>query len=109
MKIVDLTPRADCPPGLHPINLLIDATLSTKAGVTVAEIRERLKVLELLEQARDTGAKSLQLEDFAHATLASVVSTCPWGLVNPFVVFGCDAVLEAKSPPAGSVSDPEAS
>lgn len=96
MKILDLTPAEGCPEGLIPAILLRQACAGTADGLTLAEVRERMKVLDALEAMEKAGDQVLELEDFVHATACAAVNKSKWVAANKWILLGCDAVLNAK-------------
>lgn len=96
MKIVDLTPAEGCPEGLRPVALLRQACAGTPDGLSIGEVRERMKVLDALDAMEAAGGTVLELEDFHHATAQAAVNRSKWVAANKWILDGCDRVLEAK-------------
>jgi hypothetical protein len=68
---------------------------SPQKPLTVAEIRARVKVLDVLERL-EPDADSMVLEDADHQTLKNAIESFPWQQAGRDILEIIDDVLEAK-------------
>lgn len=104
MKIIPLKTKMVDVPGLPPQELsfteLMQAVMTAPAGqgVTMAEIVERMPVVNAIKAAVDEKATSLILEDAQWNTLNRLISNFQhWRLVDQFIVDLGDAVKNAET------------
>lgn len=94
MKKIDLTPLPDTPEGLHPRDLLRTVlTMASADGLTVDDIRRRLRILDLLDGHENT----VLIEDADHATFCQAIRAFKWARAERGILHACDAVLEAAT------------
>ena len=70
---------------------------SQQGGVSIDEMRKRVRVLDAIENNKDPVA--LLLEDADHATLAEALKVVPWSVSTKELLMIIDAALNAGAPP----------
>ncbi len=62
-------------------------------GITVTEMRNRLRIIEIIEKAKDT----LLLEDADYTVLCDLFAMVPWGVNERFIIRVQDELVAAKT------------
>lgn len=90
MKTIHLREHATFPTAA----LIREVCNKTTAGLTIEDIRARLRVIDALEKCK---GKVLLLEDADHATLQDAIKKMDgaWGVVSPEIVQFADDVAAA--------------
>ena len=61
-----------------------------KDGLTPDLIQKRLRVLKVVNQAKDANLQTLSFEDADFKTAGECVAAMRWGVIDPFIIEFCD-------------------
>ena len=61
-----------------------------KDGLTPDLIQKRLRVLKVINQAKDENLQTLSFEDADFKTASECVAAMRWGVIDPFIIEFCD-------------------
>jgi len=61
-----------------------------KEGLTPDQIQKRLRVLKVVNQAKDENLTTLSFEDADFKTACDCVTAMRWGVIDPFIIEFCD-------------------
>ena len=72
--------------------LLCIKNINVQKGVTLEEMRQGIKVMDILESKPEV----IELEDTDHSFLLQKIDAMQWAMYHKDIVAFCDAIKEAK-------------
>lgn len=93
MKSITLPKTAE----INPLEVLATVAMSGGTqGMTIADMRQRLKIADAVDAAKKANAPCVELEDAEHGLLVRLLDVHPFAIAHKDLVAIADAVREAK-------------